>query len=216
MTKIKNIIWDWNGTIVNDSWVFVDVMNVFLKKQGLPLTSLDEYKKNFCFPIQKYWKGLGFVFNDKEFNVINKKFIQQYQKKMFLPKLHHGIVSVINRINKKNFSQFVLSASEQSLLNKSIEHYKLASKFKGVFGVDNLNASGKGLLGKKLILKNKLNPNSTLLIGDTEYDWETARFLQCNVLLISHGHICNSRLKKTGCVVVKNIAELKRWLLINL
>jgi len=37
--KIKNIIWDWNGTIVDDAWVFVEIMNRVLKREGLPLTS---------------------------------------------------------------------------------------------------------------------------------------------------------------------------------
>ena len=62
---IKNIIWDWNGTIVDDAWVFVAIMNSLLKKGGLPQTDLQYYRKNFCFPIQDYWKGLGFKFTEK-------------------------------------------------------------------------------------------------------------------------------------------------------
>ena len=34
--KIENIIWDWNGTIVDDAWVFVEVMNDLLKKKCTP------------------------------------------------------------------------------------------------------------------------------------------------------------------------------------
>ena len=29
---IKNIIWDWNGTIVNDAPLFANTMNVLLKE----------------------------------------------------------------------------------------------------------------------------------------------------------------------------------------
>ena len=62
----KNIIWDWNGTIVDDAWVFVDIMNRFLKKNNLPIISLEDYQQNFCFPIQNYWRSLGFKFTPKE------------------------------------------------------------------------------------------------------------------------------------------------------
>ena len=55
---IKNIFWDWNGTLVDDAYLFVEIMNVTLLKHGLPQISIKEYKKSFCFPIQKYcWRN---------------------------------------------------------------------------------------------------------------------------------------------------------------
>ena len=214
--KIKNIIWDWNGTIVDDAWVFVEIMNSVLKREGLPLTSLEEYKKNFCFPIQKYWQGLGFKFNKQEFIVLNRDFIKKYQSKLFFPKLHVGMRSLLSSIKKLGVRQFVLSASEQSLLNKSIEHYNVKDVFSEVFGVDNLNAVGKAEKGGALLKTCKLNAQETLLVGDTEYDREVAQKLGCRVVLMSHGHINHKRLQKTGCLVLKNIDALNKYLLINL
>jgi len=214
--KIKNIIWDWNGTIVDDAWVFVEIMNSVLKREGLPLTSLEEYKKNFCFPIQKYWQGLGFKFNKQEFIVLNRDFIKKYQSKLFFPKLHVGMRSLLSSIKKLGVRQFVLSASEQSLLNKSIEHYNVKDVFSEVFGVDNLNAVGKAEKGRALLKTCKLNAQETLLVGDTEYDREVAQKLGCRVVLMSHGHINHKRLQKTGCLVLKNIDALNKYLLINL
>ena len=112
--RVENIIWDWNGTIVDDAWVFVSIMNGFLKNNNLPSTSLVAYRKNFCFPIQDYWKNLGFQFNKKDFDRLNKDFISEYQKKLFSPKLHRGIKSLLHYIKKQNVNQFVLSASEQA------------------------------------------------------------------------------------------------------
>ena len=60
--KFDYIVWDWNGTIVNDAWVFVDVMNFFLKMKGLPQTSLDDYKKNFGFDTQRVLKNMLMLF----------------------------------------------------------------------------------------------------------------------------------------------------------
>ena len=36
--KYKNINWDWNGTIVDDAYLCVEVMNQVLKNKDLPLT----------------------------------------------------------------------------------------------------------------------------------------------------------------------------------
>ena len=39
--KYKNIIWDWNGTIVDDAYLFVDIMNKTLDKYSEALKELD-------------------------------------------------------------------------------------------------------------------------------------------------------------------------------
>ena len=212
---IKNIIWDWNGTIVDDAWVFVEVMNKTLKKNNLPPTSLNHYRENFCFPIQDYWKCLGFSFTKENFNKLNAEFIKEYQKKMFLPSIHRGLRSFFLTLQNNNFSQFILSASENSLLQRSVNYYKITSFFQGIYGVDNLNALGKESLGKKICLKHSLVPTQTLLIGDTEYDALVADSLGCPVVLVSHGHIDHQRLLQTGKVVVSSIKEISKYLGIN-
>ena len=212
---IKNIIWDWNGTIVDDAWVFVSVMNGLLNQQGLPQTSLKHYRKNFCFPIQEYWRGLGFDFTEDVFNELNANFIIQYEKKMFLPSIHKGLLRLFTAINKEKRQQFVLSASENSLLKKSIKHYNLQGVFKGVFGVDNLNAVGKESVGKELFSQYQLKPSETLLIGDTEYDYRVAKHLGCSVILVSHGHISHRRLLKVGVPVVSSVQEIAKYLSFN-
>ena len=211
--KIENIIWDWNGTIVDDAWVFVEVMNDLLKKHNLRTISVSDYKKNFCFPIEDYWRFLGFRFSKTEFNALNQGFIKKYQKKMFLPKIHNGLKGVLKKINSTKIQQFVLSASEQGLLNKSVNHYRVSSFFKGVYGVDNLNAKGKLDLGKSLMLRFKLNPKKTLLIGDTLYDKDVAVGLGCNLLLVSYGHINHMRLMGNDDDIVSDIESLARFIL---
>jgi len=215
MVPIHNIVWDWNGTLVDDAWVFVKTMNHLLQKTNLPPTSLEDYKKNFCFPVEAYWKKIGFSLTEDEFNKKNAFFITQYQKRMFLPLLHPGIKKLLFSLNRKKIQQFVLSASEHSLLQKSIEHYGLKSLFIDCLGVNNLNAKGKESVGKKLLNKHNLNNKHTLFIGDTEYDVRVGEALGCRVVLVSFGHISHTRLLKTKKPVFSCIKELSSFLLSN-
>jgi phosphoglycolate phosphatase len=49
--KYSHIIWDWNGTLFNDTNWCVDVINSMLKKRSLKtLESLEEYHKAFLLP----------------------------------------------------------------------------------------------------------------------------------------------------------------------
>ena len=72
--KYKHIIWDWNGTLVNDLTLCVDLLNVSLKKRGLPLISENIYKQKFLFPIKKFYETVGFDFPKENFESTNKKF----------------------------------------------------------------------------------------------------------------------------------------------
>ena len=38
------VVWDWNGTIVDDAQLFVDIMNLFLIEQHLPLIDIHHQK----------------------------------------------------------------------------------------------------------------------------------------------------------------------------
>ena len=37
------VVWDWNGTLVDDAFIFVDIMNGYLSEFSLPPISLSDY-----------------------------------------------------------------------------------------------------------------------------------------------------------------------------
>ena len=63
MNDIKHVVWDWNGTLLDDIDVSMEALNTILKKAQLPLV-LDkgEYRKYFQFPVIEYYKKVGFDF----------------------------------------------------------------------------------------------------------------------------------------------------------
>ena len=65
--KYKHVIWDWNGTLVDDTWLFVDIMNGVLKDRNLQGITLDDYRNVFDFPVQDYYTKLGFNFSEEAF-----------------------------------------------------------------------------------------------------------------------------------------------------
>ena len=143
---------------------------------------------------------------------MNAQFIVNYKKQMYRPLLHLGIKSLFVLLKKRKINQFVVSASENSLLENSIKHYGLSSSFRAVCGVDNLHALGKELIAFQLLGEYKLQKHETLWIGDTEQDFEIASSLGLPVVLVSFGHISKTRLLKTGAPVVSSIKELKKHL----
>jgi len=200
------IVWDWNGTIVDDSYVFVDIMNSYLRDFNLRKISIQDYRQHFRFPVKDYYTKLGLNFSDDEFNQLSVNFIEKYKKVMLNPPLKKNIHQILRFFKKKKYNQYIISAQEQGLLKKSVEFYGLGSFFDKTLGLNNNLAVSKIKLAKKAF-KN-FPPNAKILvIGDTVHDYEVATALNCSCCLVSWGHNSKERLKKTGAPVVENIEE---------
>ena len=82
--QIKNyqhIIWDWNGTLLNDVQMCSDIMNNLLKVRSLPTITLEKYKEIFTFPVKDYYIKAGHNFENESFEKIGKDFIDEYEKR---------------------------------------------------------------------------------------------------------------------------------------
>ena len=60
MKKYKNLVWDWNGTLLDDITAGVETLNDMLEKRGLQKLSVEEYKDVFGFPVVDFYKKVGF------------------------------------------------------------------------------------------------------------------------------------------------------------
>ena len=47
--KYKHIIWDWNGTLLDDRHFCIEIMNQVLEKRGMKLMTESWFLDNFCF-----------------------------------------------------------------------------------------------------------------------------------------------------------------------
>ena len=48
-SQYKHIIWDWNGTLLDDAWLFVDIMNGVLENRNMDTITVEKYRKIFGF-----------------------------------------------------------------------------------------------------------------------------------------------------------------------
>ena len=213
--KIKHIIWDWNGTLLDDLWLSIKAINIVLKRYDLPTIEKESYLKIFTFPVIDYYKRLGFDFNKNPFTVVGTEFIEEYTNLQFEPELHVGTRSLMADIQLKGITQSLLSAARQQMLDTLIDHHELALYFEKVIGQDDHYAHGKTEAGKLWVESLNINPNDVLFIGDTLHDLDVARAIGAQCALVAGGHTSYSRLKETDAYVFENLEKLQYWLLEN-
>ena len=214
--QYKHIIWDWNGTLLNDGWLFVEVMNIVLKRRKMKAITLESYREIFGFPVKDYYIKLGFDFDRESFENSGLEFIKEYEKYCFKAELYSQVIPLLNELQKLGISHSILSAQHQILLDDLTQYYKIRNQFIGIIGLDNHYAHSKVENGVNWIKQLEMNPKEILMIGDTDHDFEVAIAMGVDCILLSHGHNCISRLQNTGAIVINDLMELSELFKIEL
>ena len=212
MKLYKHIIWDWNGTLLDDINISLNAINCILKKRNRKLINYSFHEKKFCFPIKDYYKKLLLPTDDYNFSLLCHEFTQEYNKNWKNTKLQEKAEFVLNKIKSKKISQSILSAQEITQLNKFIDYYKIKKYFIKIVGLNNNKAEGKVESGKKLISDLKILTNDILLIGDTNYDYSLAKELGVDCILFYSGHQSKNILLKTSTEIIDSLEDLLDFL----
>ena len=210
--KIKEILWDWNGTLINDASLCVDILNNILFLHDQPSISIEYYRNNFSFPVSDFYKRIYLPSSGKKFDEVSLCFISEYRLKWKECNLHQGVFQILKMIQQLGLKQSILSAGNQSDVELYVDHFKLESFFYQVFGTDNIKAEGKIELGKKFITDSNLRPEEILLVGDTIHDLEVANEIGCSVLLFSQGHNSNNQLSGYSVQIINDLMEVAQYL----
>ena len=206
----NHIIWDWNGTLFNDVELCAGIMNLLLTRESLPNISVQKYKAIFTFPVIDYYKIAGHTFKGNSFEVLGKQFMDEYEIRKNDCRLFPEVPELLADLQSINIIQHLLSAYEQNSLNNILEYFDIENYFKYIVGLNNIYARGKLHLAQDLLKKIHSNgpAGNILLIGDTIHDYEVAKEINADCILVSHGHQDEERLLKLGIPVVKDMKEL--------
>ena len=205
----KHAIWDWNGTLLNDTLLCVEVLNGLLARRGRAPITPNDYRENFGFPVIRFYEYLGFDADSDTFEQVSREFIGDYEKRWFdecilYPDAHE----VLSIMTQQGMTHSVLSAAKQDTLESGIQHFGIHKYFMGIVGVNNIYAEGKVAQGKQWIKQLPWNPNEVLMIGDTLHDLEVAEAIGAECILLAHGHHSPERLAPSGKRVVHSLGEL--------
>ena len=214
MKNKKTIIWDWNGTLLNDAAICVSSINQLLRHRNLSEISLDYYRQVFTFPVIDYYRAVGFDFENEPFEKPAMDFIELYHQ--LLPKalLFKEVEPILSHFSGLFFRHTILSAMEQGSLNASLKLNKIDHFFDYVFGINDHFANGKIDMGRALIRQLNQPLNELVLIGDTLHDKEVAGYLGIDVVLIANGHQSKGRLESSGNQVIDSLNQLVNLTLI--
>ena len=203
--KPHHVIWDWNGTLVDDAWLCVEIVNELLARRGLAPTTPCKYSEVFGFPLRTYYQRVGFDLECEDFAVMGDEFNVLYGQRLRECRLRKGAREVLDALGRNGIEQSLLSASNEIDLEAMVAHYGVRSHFVAVAGVDNGLGEGKIERGHRHLAELNYRADEVLLVGDTLHDIEVAAVLGVHCVLLPSGHQSRRRLELGECTVVDGL-----------
>ena len=207
-----HLIWDFNGTILQDMDLGIRCTNTMLSARNLAvIPSVEAYREVFGFPIDEYYRRMGFDFEKEDYDtVLAPEWVAMYMEGEPTCPMMEGAAEAIAAVKAMGIPQVLLSATEIDMLTGQLERLGIRGEFREVIGLDNIHARSKK--AQALAWKER-NPDARpLFLGDTLHDADVAAAVGGDCVLFCGGHQSRARLEERGYPVIADIREVVRYL----
>lgn len=210
VSPIRQVLWDWNGTLLDDLTYAIGVRNRTFPAFGLPrIGSVAEYHRQFTFPVRRYYERAGVT--DETFVAVAHAWMAEYVRGFDAVPLHGDAVETLARFAAAGVRQAVLSATRRDMLESQIARFPIRAYFTDVLGLSDIYARSKEAVGLDYLARCGVPAASTLMIGDTLHDAEVARAMGTGCVLVARGHQSRETLLTAGVPVMDTLLEAAAW-----
>ncbi len=210
VSHIRQVLWDWNGTLLDDLTYAIGVRNRTFPAFGLPrIGSVAEYHRQFTFPVRRYYERAGVT--DETFVAVAHAWMAEYVRGFDAVPLHGDAVETLARFAAAGVRQAVLSATRRDMLESQIARFPIRAYFTDVLGLSDIYARSKEAVGLDYLARCGVPAASTLMIGDTLHDAEVARAMGTGCVLVARGHQSRETLLTAGVPVMDTLLEAAAW-----
>ncbi|MEU6022348.1 HAD family hydrolase [Micromonospora sp. NPDC048871] len=201
-----HLVWDWNGTLLDDLSLVVACTNTVFTREGGPTVTAEEHRVRFRRPIADYYaEVLGRAVDDEAFGRLDRIFHEAYRRGLTSCALAHDAVDAMAAWPG---SQSLLSMWFHDELVPTVQTYGLTGRFARV---DGLRATVGGDRKAESLVRHLaelgVDGRSVVLIGDSLDDADAALAVGGRAVLYSGGFTDRSRLIASGHPVAETLTE---------
>ncbi len=203
---IRNIIFDWSGTLVDDLPAVWEASNFVLTQAGRDEMSLEQFRAEFCLPFTNFYdKHTPHVPMDQLESWFHGRFRQCQASVRPLP--HARAFLEFSREQRlRTFLLSTVASDHFAVQNRSLGFDEFLDKpYLGIWD--------KRTKIHEILEENKLRPRETLFIGDMQHDIETARHGGIHSCAVLTGYNTLAQLRAAGPdLIVEHLGELREVL----
>ncbi len=203
---IRNIIFDWSGTLVDDLPAVWRATNFVFAQAGLPEMTLKTFRAEFCLPFTKFY--------DRYTPHVPLAQLEQW----FHSHFRQTQDSVVELPHAREFLQFCRDRKLRTFLLSTVHRDHFATQaattgFHVFLDRPYVDVWDKRAKIHEILAENSLLPAETLFIGDMQHDIETAKhggIFSCAVLT-GYNSVVQLRASEPD-LLVEHLGELRKIL----
>jgi len=204
---MRHVIWDWNGTLVDDLPVVVAAVNTSLAAIGEGPIDSDRYRDHYTRPVRRFYDGLlGRPVDEEEWLTIDGTFHRAYVATLHQVPLARDARAAVDLVATSGSTQSVLSMWWHRDLVPEVERHGLSRYMVRVEG----NNGTAGATKTKLLLSHLENLGAGIepvVIGDATDDARAAQAAGVDVVLFDGGSHHEDELRSFGVPIARSLVE---------
>lgn len=207
--RVRHVVWDWNGTILDDNDAVVTAVNHVCTAFGTDTIDIDRWRAIYRRPLLDcYRELLGRDLSTDDWAMIDRLYHDAYRELLPTTRLTPGIPDELFRWRESGGSQSLLSMWFHHELVPLVTEHGLAELFTRIDGLL-VDVGGHGKAGHLVehLTAQRLDPADVLLIGDVVDDADAAAAAGTRCVLVTTGVSNRRALQASGVPVVDSIAE---------
>ena len=205
--KYTHIIWDWNGTLLDDIGASLASVNDMLSARGKPPIDINRYKECIGTPIIRFYEQV-FELENEDYPLLLAEYNAGYMLHLSECGLTEGAVQAIETFASAGIHQAIISSSNNNQLCENAKKYGVYDRFEAVLGAADFKADSKIERALSYLAKSGAENSKVLVVGDLEHDAEMAAQIGADCVLLTSGHEHPTRLERSGAVIFDKISEL--------
>lgn len=196
MKSAATIIWDWNGTLLDDTAASLAALNAVRSRRSLAPMAEDQYRRRFAFPVRAFYAETGLDLGREDWPSLAREYHAEYLSRP--SSLARGARAALAAARNAGARQVLVSSMHRELLVSAVREQGLDGCFEAIYGTANFDGGVKLAVARRAMRDLALDPERTVAIGDALHDGEMASALGFGIVYYTGGGHAASRLSAAG------------------
>ena len=212
--SIKNIIFDWSGTLCDDTDFTYKVNNWIHKKLGYPPMTRAEFLSVFELPISRYVSKLYPNTKRSKVDDLYEAACKKYDRLQDRVRPINQAQDIVKYLRSKNYNLYIFSAAGKLMLLRQLHACQLRPHFAWVTG----GVSDKVAQLPEFLYIHQLNPAETAYVGDMPHDIQAGLAAGCRTIGTLTGYGTEEQIVAAFTIygaapyIIQDLEQLPLWL----
>jgi len=194
------LVFDWNGTLLDDTYALLETSNVILERFGHPRIGIEALREHCDVPLSLLYRRLGM--SQEEVEAVDRDgsalFHDTYEALADKADLREGARKLLEFARGESARAIIVSNHIVAPLRTQLKRLGIQDCINDVLAFESratqYKSMGKGERLRLYMRKHNVKPSSTFIIGDMPIEVEIARSLGLTSISITGGFVSDARL----------------------